>query len=270
MRRFFGLGLVMFSCALLVQCPAPWHTFENPVDPKSPNYIGSPSLDNDGNGVPQYIDVEEIELISPAADESLASVTPVLTTYQFDPSLVQQYWFQVSTDSSFSTEVVFDNDSIQGNTLTIPTDLLVNNTTYFWRAKAYDGTKWSTEWSETRAFTIHLDMAVPSNPTPTDDSTVGDATPELDWSDAAGAEGYQIQIDDSVEMGSPFLDDATLVHSDYLITSLLTQWSVLLACSHQKRRSVGGLEPHVELHHRHPSRDQPAAGWDRIAERRQL
>jgi hypothetical protein len=64
-KRITGLGLVVASFLLLVQCPAPWHTFENPVDPESPTYIGSPSKDNNGNGIPQYIDVEEIELVSP-------------------------------------------------------------------------------------------------------------------------------------------------------------------------------------------------------------
>ena len=170
MKRIAGLGIFLAVVVLLAQCRAPWHMFENPVDPESPTYIGTPSVDNNGNGIPQYIDVEEIELIAPADDAVSATVTPVLTAYLFDPSLVKRYWIQIATDIGFASGVLYDEDPLPGNAVTVPEGRLNNNTTYFWRAKAYDGTKWSTGWSETRVFSIHLALGVPGNPAPVDGS----------------------------------------------------------------------------------------------------
>jgi hypothetical protein len=221
MRRIGGLLFVITSCFLLVQCPAPWHTLDNPVDPESPTYIGTPSVDNNGNGIPQYIDVEEIELIAPADDAVLETVTPVLKTYLFDPALVKRYWIQIATDSGFAN-VVYDDDSLPSNATTVPLGKLNNNLTYFWRAMANDGTKWSAEWSPSWVFSIHLDMGVPGNPNPAVGANVGDATPELDWSDVTGADGYEIQIDISQTMAAPFLDDATLGTSVFQVTSPLS------------------------------------------------
>ena len=88
-----------------------------------------------------------------------------------------------------------------------------------------------------RSFTIHLDLGVPANPIPADGASVGDATPDFDWPDVAGADGYQIQIDDSAAMDSPFVDDDALVDSDFLVTSLLTNgtyhWRVRIKSSGQ-------------------------------------
>ena len=222
MKRARGLCICLAAVVLLAQCRAPWHVLDNPVDPDSPTYIGVPSVDNNGNGIPQYIDVEEMELISPADDAVCATVTPVLATYRFDPSLVKRYWIQIATENGFAPDLVYDEDALPGNAVTVPAGKLYNNTTYFWRAKAYDGTKWSTEWSETRVFSVHINLGVPGNPSPAVGADVGDATPELDWSDVAGADGYEVQVDDAEVMVAPYLfDDASLTDSVFLVTTPL-------------------------------------------------
>ncbi len=218
MKRVLLLVLLAVCCSLLVQCPMPWHEFDNPVDPKSLNYIGKPSQDNDGNGVPQYIDVEEIELVAPVQDAVLDTLAPVLETYRFNPELVKRYWLQIATVSTCASGIVYNNDALSSSQFTVPPGTLNNNTTYFWRAKAFDGTKWSTDWSETRAFTIHLDMGVPGSPVPANGVEVADYTPDFDWSDVAGAEGYQIQIGSSSAMELPLLHDVdSLVASSFSI-----------------------------------------------------
>ena len=219
MKRIVTAGITIAACLALAQCPAPWHTFDNPVDPDSPTYIGTPSRDNNGNGIPQYVDVEEMELVSPADGEQLATATPVLKTYRFDPALVKRYWIEIATDGGFSSDLILDESSLPANVCTVPAGILNNNTVYFWRAKAFDGTKWSSDWCEPRSFTIHLDLGVAGNPVPPDGVKVGDATPDLDWSDVAGADGYEIEIDDSSAMEAPFLvENGSLVESGYPVS----------------------------------------------------
>ena len=65
MKRALRAITIVAGISLLVQCPTPWHKFENPVDEDSPTYIGLPSIDHNGDGIPQYIDVEELELVAP-------------------------------------------------------------------------------------------------------------------------------------------------------------------------------------------------------------
>jgi hypothetical protein len=222
-KRALLLIFLTVCCSLLVQCPTPWHQFDNPVDPQAANYIGTPSQDNNGNGIPQYVDVEEIVLVTPAQDAVLDALTPALETYQFKPDLVKRYWIQVATVPTFASGIVLDNDALSSNQSTVPPGTLSNSTTYYWRAKAFDGTKWSSEWSETRSFTIHLDIGVPSGPVPADGTPdVGDATPDLDWSDVPGAEGYQVQIDESPTMEVPLLyDKSSLIDSAVTVSATL-------------------------------------------------
>ena len=62
----------------------------------------------------------------------------------------------------------------------------------------------------------------PVDPVPADGAEAGDATPDLDWADVAGREGYQVQVDDSAAMIAPFLyDDGSLVESEFHVAAQL-------------------------------------------------
>jgi len=84
--------LVLFGCTV-VEEPA----FNNPVDPDSANYIGHSSEDFDEDGIPTYLDIDEIFLISPKNGDTIDTLTPELKVNQFDPNVVLNYWIQVST-----------------------------------------------------------------------------------------------------------------------------------------------------------------------------
>ena len=138
------LLIILFSCS-------DWPLL-NPIDPESPNYIGQLSKDLDGDGIGQYADVDDITLIGPE-DGSALSADDVLTITPFKAGLVSTYRIQIATDKdNFSASTIVFQDDSRENKISLPP--LTQAGTYYWRAKAYDGSKWSDSWSEARSFTI--------------------------------------------------------------------------------------------------------------------
>ena len=144
--------------------------FNNPVDPEAPNYVGIPSVDLDGDGISSYYDVDDITILSPADGTVTSDGTPTLVIYKFNPSLVKRYYIQVSTsENDFENNIVHENDNISSNYYAIPAGVLENHTTYYWCAKAYDGNKWSDDWSGIFSFTLDITTQVPTIPLPMKD-----------------------------------------------------------------------------------------------------
>ena len=224
-RIFVALAILLILGGFLT-CKNPLHKFDNPVDPDSDNYIGVPSEDNDGDGIGQYDDVDEIVLISPENGTTVSELPLLLTVYKFNPEKVKKYWIQVSTDNQdFDSGIVFDKDDYNSNECTISVDNFENNKVYYWRAKAYDGSKWSDNWSEIRSFNLDIDLTVPQNPSPSNGSAIIDTTPLLGWEVMESATGYHIEVNtDSGFTGTVIADDDTLNASplEYLITGALS------------------------------------------------
>jgi len=127
----------------------------NPVDPESDLYIGHESIDNDGDGIGSYEDVDEITIARPSDGVSITDGTnPELTIQLLNPEVITAYRIQISTDSTFLSNIIFDDDSLLSNIFNVPAGTLANNTTYYWRAKAFDGVKWSDDWSIIWSFTV--------------------------------------------------------------------------------------------------------------------
>jgi len=81
----------------------------NPVDPESELYTGEPSLDNDNDGIGQYEDVDEIQLVSPELGETISQDNLVLTVNKFNPDVISKYWIQIASDESdFDGTIVYE------------------------------------------------------------------------------------------------------------------------------------------------------------------
>jgi hypothetical protein len=124
-------------------------TLDNPVDPDSDSYIGTPSTDIDGDGIGSYEDVDDIILESPISGSVISENGVSLVVNKFNPDHVNRYWIQIATDESdFENTLVLDKDDWDNHEYPITFGYnILNNTNYYWRAKAYDGIKWSDHWS---------------------------------------------------------------------------------------------------------------------------
>jgi len=100
------LTIILFTLFAMSSC----HELTNILDPESDDYIGFPSIDLDGDGIGQYDDVDEIELISPD-DRAVLNKFPItLSTNLFNPEKVTKYRIQVSSNMYFDLQsIVYDN-----------------------------------------------------------------------------------------------------------------------------------------------------------------
>lgn len=91
-------------------------------------------------------------LISPPDGANGQSTTPVLDWS--DVSSASTYGVQLSLNANFTT-LVSNTNNLTVSTLTVPSGILTNNTTYFWRANASNGLG-TSPWSLIRFFTTAL------------------------------------------------------------------------------------------------------------------
>ena len=144
---------VITSCVLIPTEP----DFGNPVDPDSSYYVGTPSIDLDGDGIGAYRDVDDIFLLFPEDDAVIKDEPFDFIVYEFDPTFVYRYHIQVlMAKHYFEYGILHDNNNIKSNVYTLSEGVLTNYVTYYWRASAYDGISWSNNWSEIRSFTLAL------------------------------------------------------------------------------------------------------------------
>ncbi len=190
------------------------------------HYIGAPSVDLDGDGIGQYADVDEIELVFPVDGEIITQLPITLSTNPVNPEILNRFWIQVATENDFSEiNIVYENNEFSSNECTISTDSFLNGTQYYWRTKAFDGSKWSDSWSEVWSFTLNVDFSEVYLVSPLDGEIITDTTPIIDWSDVTGATGYHIQVNtNEIFTGTIINDDNTISGSlsEYPITTALS------------------------------------------------
>lgn len=161
-KLIIPLILCLLVASLLFTCR---HPFTNPLDPASgDDYVRYESVDIDGDGIGQWEDVDDITLLSPKDGETITKLPLTLVTYRLNPENVRRYWIQISANSNFEGEAFFwsKNDYL-ANECEIPPIGLQINTPYYWRAKAFDGNKWSDNWSEIWSFTVSLILVYPTS-----------------------------------------------------------------------------------------------------------
>ncbi len=143
---------------------------------------------------------------SPANGNSVSVTQPILSCLNAsDPdgsSLT--YQFQVSTSSGFGTIIAQSGMVNSGNTATAwtVTPALNNLSSYYWRARAYDGVDYSN-WSAGASFTVNQSSgnAPPSAPqvsSPENGAVIGSVVPTLTISNSSDPDGnsltYQFEV----------------------------------------------------------------------------
>ncbi|MGB5106386.1 MAG: discoidin domain-containing protein, partial [Candidatus Zixiibacteriota bacterium] len=148
-------------------------------------------------------------LSSPAAGGQVGTLTPTLVlSNSSDPENdVLTYNIQVSTSATFSTITAQASGIAEGSGTTswaVNTNL-VSGTTYYWRARSFDGFLYSN-YSASRTFNVSVNSApsVPTLASPIGGSQVGSLTPTLTINNSTDAEGNTIIYDFQVSTTSGF------------------------------------------------------------------
>ena len=212
-----SIGIIIILSILLVTCKN--HILDNPVDPEAENYVGVESVDLDGDGVGSYEDVDEIVIKNPSDGAVIFDIVNFKLIIQpLNPEKITKYHIQISTSSSFVSNIVFDDSTLTSNEFTVPAGILANNTSYYWRAKAFDGINWSDAWSSPLSFIVDMEEAI--SPVPSNGTTIN-TIPFLDWADVETANRYEIQISSSNDFSSVLETDNNISQSHYQVNTVL-------------------------------------------------
>ncbi len=126
------------------------------------------------------------------------------------------YYVEVDNNADFSSPVFVANTD-QTNELC--TDL-ATVTTYHWRVRAYDQTCGFGAFSTTWTFTTEcVEPDAAGLLDPPDEAVELEQPVTLDWGDVDGATGYEIQVDDSTDLGTLLVHE-TISGSEYLLDSV--------------------------------------------------
>ena len=156
-------------------------------------------------------------IYSPQVGEELSALVPALeVNNSVDTDLdALSYFFEIDTVNTFDSILLSQSgeiaESVGNITSWIPSQL-VDNTIYYWRARAFDGAAFSEEWA-TGSFFVNLDNDAPSIPTimnPGDDSEITSLRPTLELNPSADLDLDQVFYDFEI------YSDANLIN---LVTS---------------------------------------------------
>ncbi|HLL02677.1 MAG TPA: PepSY domain-containing protein [Myxococcaceae bacterium] len=158
-------------------------------------------------------------LASPASGSTGVELAAVLDWSDVTGAL---YEVQVASDSAFAT-VVASASGLGTSAWTVAPALNVN-ATYYWRVRTTNSCGGSSAWSAVNSFTTRgcTTLAAPTLNTPASGATGVGSSAALDWSDVAGATGYEVQV----ASDSGF---ATIVRSNTTLTA--SAWTVSPALS---------------------------------------
>jgi len=148
-------------------------------------------------GMAARFELAEVSLVSPADDAGSVPVAPTFSWNPVDGS--ESYELEVATKRNMRQPVIAMS-SIAG-TSTLPADLLDENTTYYWRARAVDS-QGPGPWSSVWAFKTGNLPGTASLLQPANQSLGIDLTPEFSWSNASGAESYDLEVSTSPQFTS--------------------------------------------------------------------
>lgn len=169
-------------------------------------------------------------IYAPQVATEVAVLEPELFVTSANPlDTATSYQFQVYADAGFQTLVAENQNVARGLSTTFwrVTVALADNTPYYWRARAFDGTTYSP-WAVGRFFvnTANDAPSAPSLATPANGTTVASTTPTLSLTNSVDADG------ELVLYGVEIYADSTLTQSVAQITGLpagvngTTSWTV--------------------------------------------
>jgi hypothetical protein len=158
---------------------------------------------------------------APALQSPLNNATniPLMPTLSWNPVTGADFYrIQVSTSNTFTTNVV-DVTGINGTGYSVPSGILFNNMTYYWRVDA-NNNGGASPWSDIWAFsTIPAPPVPPTQLLPANNATNVSVTPTIDWTDSPGAATYHLQVSLNSSFTANVIDDITITSSQYLVPS---------------------------------------------------
>ena len=142
-------------------------------------------------------------LASPAND-TIDVPQPIALNWD-DIAGMSNYQIQIDTTSGFAHPVVNHMRTVSSDSVSE----LVGNTIYYWRVRATSScatSAWSSTYNFTTAACNVPDVAVLIAPL---DTARGQTQPlTLDWSNAAGASSYRVQVDNDSDFSSTVIDNS--------------------------------------------------------------
>jgi hypothetical protein len=153
-------------------------------------------------------------LVSPANGATGVPLTPTL---DWDDAVnADAYQVQVAIDSTFNMLIV-DESGLTSSSYDIPSGLLNNGSTLYWRVRASNKAGTSNFSSAFSFTTIQAAPSVPVLTSPINGATGQPLSLDLDWDDAANAETYQVQVDTDSLFTSPVIDVSDITSSVFTI-----------------------------------------------------
>jgi hypothetical protein len=155
-------------------------------------------------------------LLSPSDLASEIEVNPILTWNA--SAYGSSYHVQLSQVVDFST-IIFD----QTNLLTTSVQVmnLAINTQYYWRVEALntiDTSEWSATWSFS---TVSQVPSMPLLLSPANNTTDAATNPTLQWTTAANATSYQLQVSALLDFSTTVINHSSFIATSYQISGLL-------------------------------------------------
>ena len=162
----------------------------------------------------------DINLGIPSIPDPTSGSTTIDTTPLLDWDDVSgAHWnhVQVNAASDFSGTTIIDTDHLVSSQFQIEiSDLLSDNTPYYWHARVRNEDDVPGDWSDT--WILNIDIAAPTPLIfPVDGATLMDTTPVLDWQDVPDAKAYRVQVD----AGAATIIDATVSLSQHVLPPTL-------------------------------------------------
>ena len=153
-------------------------------------------------------------LVSPLAGAGNQRTT---LSFSWMPTLgAESYRFQISLSPVFSG-ALFHDSIVAGSAQLV--DGLASGTTYYWRLNSRNVA--GTSAYSTRSFTtVIAPPPAPSLASPNDGSAEDSTIQTLDWSPAARASTYRLQVDTSSSFANPVFDDSTYTASSGTVPGL--------------------------------------------------
>ncbi len=187
--------IYIFTACDLLNPAALDQILDNPVDSTGTNYSGVISEDTDGDGIGDYMDSDEVLIITPVNQAVVASFTPELVMKPKSPDISGSYGFIVSANSDVSNPVL-TKSGLTAPSYTVET-MLENNTVYYWQAvfTDKDGAQHKSG-IQTFSISVYVPLDAPILTSPVNGSTpnYGLSSLTLDWEDVADADSYELQI----------------------------------------------------------------------------
>lgn len=163
-------------------------------------------------------------LISPANNAVDISLTPQLDWVE-DISATS-YRVQLSTDSTFTLPSLLDSSGFNVSEINIPSGLLANVTSYFWRVQTTNtiGTgPFSEPWKFT---TILAPPGAPQLVDPPNNAIDISTTPLLNWDSVQYAASFRIQLSTDAGFGTTLINIGGLTFSQYNVPGGILQNNV--------------------------------------------